>query len=74
MKAHINGITLEGTPQEIMEYQQLQAEQAEKPIAEFPDYQPWFGIFPPYHPGTGTADVPYWLKYPVIITCNITEE
>lgn len=71
MKAQINGITIEGTPQEIMEYQRLQA----KPhIAEFPDYQPWFGIFPPYPHGTGTADVPHWLKYPVIITCNIVEE
>ena len=33
MKAHINGITIEGTPQEIMEYQRLHSEEAHsKPL------------------------------------------
>lgn len=31
MKAHINGVTIEGTPQEIAEYQRLQAAEGKYP-------------------------------------------
>lgn len=77
MKAHINGITLEGTPEEVWAI--IQRNNAVgtqlKPYHEMPDWNgPWWGIFPPHQHGTGTADVPYWLKYPAIITCNIVEE
>lgn len=68
MKAHINGITIEGTPQEIMEYQRLQAEQAKmKPLAPF---KPWYG--PQKNPyGSGSALFPPDVK---IICMNMMEE
>lgn len=52
MKAHINGITVEGTPQEIMEYQRLQA-QMNHPQQFYPEkymQQNWFGTAKPYSP------------------------
>lgn len=72
MKAHINGITIEGTPQEIAEYQKL------LPNMNCPYPQPWengwFGIFPPYEANKTTPvpwtyfthqttnDMPEWMK------------
>lgn len=58
MKAIIGGITIEGTPQEIMEYQRLQAEQVKmKPKYPYSDIQPWYEKTP-HNSGTAKPNFP----------------
>lgn len=73
MKAHINGITVEGTPEEIWQFIQRHNAQGThlKPYQDMPDWNgPWQGLFPPY--GNGTAK-PYYPPDTMIICMNMTE-
>jgi hypothetical protein len=73
MKAHINGITVEGTPQEIMEYQRLLTEQAKMKRAD-PTVAtgPWdFPIPNPF--GSGTTKPILW-PTDMIICMNMDEK
>jgi len=73
MRATINGITVEGTPQEIMEYQRLQAQM--KPgypdqftwrltdLMEQANKQQWVDC--------GSAKTPEHMQWPTIISMNL---
>lgn len=64
VKAHINVVTIEGTPQEIMEYQRLQAQHdAQNNLPGWMNpYAPWYT-----NPGSGTAK-PMWPPDTMIIS------
>jgi hypothetical protein len=81
MKATFNGITVEGTPQEIMEYQQLQAEKAHmKPMAPHPfDQAKYFrdivdAAKKQQYADSGSMKTPDYLQWPHIICMNTTWE
>lgn len=67
MKATINGITVEGTPQEITEFQRLQDERNVKLLQD--KMRKWYPYEPhvPQIPSTGTGNPDY--LYRPNVTC-----
>lgn len=75
MKATINGVAVEGTPEEVWALLQRADAQGTnlKPYQPMLDWHgPWWGVSPPHpYAETGTATTPDYLRYPHTFSVDV---